>query len=213
MARKSKAAPDPKWDHVFKSNYTTACFWDVKWLDVVDDLIESAGMLEPQVRKFFQQLPLLAHAKDSPVQLISQGILSVHFMLVSYAIENLFKAHLVRTHGKKYTRNFESKQNFPRELCTHDLVELARLTDFTIDLGREDLFRRLTRSAEWQGRYPVPLDYHEMSGSEIFKDGNIYSMDQFGGNDLDRLTTLVHDIRAELDLKSRRISRHGSQRR
>jgi hypothetical protein len=200
---KSKAAPDPAWDHVYKSNYMSACFWDVQWLSVADDILESASILESQVREVFERLR--AHARDQSVQLISHGVLGIHFMLLSYAIENLFKASLVRMHSQEYKGDFESKRKFPDELRTHDLISLARATDFTLDLNREDLLRRLTRSAEWHGRYPAPLDYRQMSGSEIFEDGKIYSVSHFGGNDLDRLKTLVRDIRLELGLKSNRI--------
>jgi hypothetical protein len=198
----SKVAQDPAWEHVYKSSYTSKCFWDVQWLSVADDLLESASILESQVREVFERLR--AHAKDQSVRLISHGVLSIHFMLLSYAIENLFKAGLVRMHSHEYKEDFESKKKFPDELRTHDLVSLARATGFTLDLNREDLLRRLTRSAQWHGRYPAPLDYREMSGSEIFGDGKIHSVSHFGGNDLDRLKTLIRDIRLELGLKSNR---------
>jgi hypothetical protein len=201
--KKNTKAPDAQWDHVFKSNYATACFWDINWLYVADDLLECATMLEPRVREVFQRMR--AHTKDRSVRLISQGVLSVHFMLVSYAIENLFKGARVRRSSGRYRNDFEATESFPDELRKHDLVRLARLTGFTLDLGREDLLRRLTRSAVWHGRYPAPLDYHEVSGSEIFEDGKPYSVSYFGGNDVDRLKTLIQDIRAELGVKSSRI--------
>jgi hypothetical protein len=201
--KKNRKPPDPEWDHVFKSNYASACFWDIDWLYVADDLLECATILEPRVNEVFQRMR--AHTKDRSVRLISQGVLSVHFMLVSYAIENLFKGALVRENSQRYKNDFGATKKFPEELQEHDLVRLATLTRFTLDLAREDLLRRLTRCAIWHGRYPVPLDYRELSGTETFKDGKIYSVGHFGKGDVDRLKTLVQDIRAELGLKSSRI--------
>jgi hypothetical protein len=201
--KKNTKAPDAEWDHVFKSNYATACFWDINWLYVADDLIECATMLEPRVREVFERLR--AHTKDKSVRLISQGALGVYFMLVSYAIEDMFKAALVRKNSRRYREDFEATERFPHELCGHDLVGLARQIGSTFDLDREDLLRRLTRSAVWQGRYPAPLDYHKLSGSEIFQDGKPYSVSHFSGGDIDRLKALVQDIRAELGVKSNRI--------
>ncbi len=202
--KKNRKPPDPEWDHVFKSNYESACFWDINWLYVADDLLECATMLEPRVNEIFQRMR--AHAKDQSVRLILHGALGVHFMLVSYAVENLFKAALVRKNSRRYKEDFEENESFPDELRTHDLVALARLTGFTLDPVREDLLRRLTRSALWHGRYPVPLDYRELSGSETFEDGKLYSVSHFFPDEIDRLKTLVQGIRAELSLKSNRIA-------
>jgi hypothetical protein len=156
--------PDFEWDPVFKSNYESACFSYSNWLYEADNLLESASMLEPQVRKVFQRMR--DHSKNPSIRLLPQGMLGTHFMLVSFAIENLFKAAMVREHGPKYKLKFGTTE-LPKPLKSHKLLDLARCAGFKVDTAREDLLRRMTRCAEWQGRYPVALKYEVMSGTEV----------------------------------------------
>ena len=79
------------------------------------------------------------------------------------------------------------------------MVSLANEAKFEITLEEEDLLRRLTRSAIWYGRYPVPLCYKKMSGSEKFSNGEDYSVSWFGGNDIEQLDSLLYNIKQHFD--------------
>jgi hypothetical protein len=127
-------------------------------------------------------------------------------MLVSYAVENLFKAALVRKNTEKYKRQFELKMTLPKELKSHDFLKLALVIgSSSIRLTKTSL-GGWTRNAVWHGRYPVPLHYQDVSGIEAFEDGKTYTVSYFSANDLDRLKILIRDIRVELSVNSRRIS-------
>jgi hypothetical protein len=190
------------WDKVFKNNYASECFQVEKWLYVADDLLACAAMLEPKVKEVWRRLEL--RMKDGSTPLISSGPIKVYFMLLAYAIENLFKGVLIRK-NINYRKEFESKLKFPSELSSHDLVTLAQMAGLRLSLKREELLRRFTRCAEWDGRYPVPLNYRKMFVSPKFRDGKTYNLSYLGASDLNRAKTLIKAIRRELQVASRRI--------
>lgn len=61
----------------------------------------------------------------------------------------------------------------------------------------EELLRRLTLSAVWRGRYPVPLYYR--GGEEKFKDGKRYSLEVLGASDIPRIKDFVHRLRQHVN--------------
>jgi len=118
-------------------------------------------------------------------------------MVVSYAIENYFKAIIVMI-NKKEIENFLNSDNnpkFPALLNTHNLVKLAKKAGFTIkNQLQEDLLRRLSRSAVWYGRYPVCTDYKK-SRNEIFLDGKEYDISIFREIDVNQVKVLIEEIK------------------
>ena len=124
-----------------------------------------------------------------------------YFMLLAYAAENLLKAAAVACNGPRYRAEFRAKLKFPKELRNHDLVKLAQFVQLSFSMEEEDLLRRLTRSAVWFGRYPVPLEYAHMSGDQIFSDNNEYLVSWFGGNDIERLNEFLLSLPKRLRLK------------
>ena len=133
-------------------------------------------------------------------ELLSDYYQSTYFMLIAYAVENLLKAAIIREKSFEYKRKFHETLKFPKELRSHDLVKLARKAHLNISSEEEDLLRRLTRSATWYGRYPVPLYYKHISGVEIFSDGKEYSVSWFGGNDLERLNKFIETLKDRLSI-------------
>lgn len=100
--------------------------------------------------------------------------------------------------SSEFRSDFRKTLKFPAELKCHNLVKLAQKAGLHADLREEDLLRRLTRSAIWYGRYPVPLGYKEVSGSETFSDGSNYSVSWFGGNDIERLNRFIESLAERL---------------
>lgn len=119
-------------------------------------------------------------------------------MLWSFAVENLLKAAIVRKDSKALMEQFQKKNKFPSKLKSHKLVDLVKEAGLAITLEEEDLLRRLTRSAIWNGRYPVPLDFKEMSGVEEFSDGQSYSISWRGRDDIGTLDALLSKIEQHL---------------
>src|SRR6266487_4632962 len=181
-------------DPVFKTNYRASLLSSSSWTKKADALLDSARLLEPEVAAIWESLREWQATKDRR-ELKSDEILSVYLMLVAFAVENLLKAELVRKFYSEFRQMFDSSGKLPALLKTHDLFVLATQANLSMEPRDEDLLRRLTRSAIWAGRYPIPIDFSGMVGGEKFSDGKIWSTSYLGGNDVDRLRTLVDKIR------------------
>ena len=203
-----KTKPKQQGDRLLGSLYCSKFLLELSWVDVADDLLASAALLEPEIRKVWANRRASYRARSQgqePVRLIADRYTGPYFMLVSYAVENLFKAALVRENKQSYEQEFDEKGELPEELRDHELVKLAEKVGFRFDRYKEDLLRRLTRCAKWHGRYPVPLHYRETAGGENSKsERKRYSVSYFGGNDIERLKTLMNDLRVSLNLPTRR---------
>jgi hypothetical protein len=189
------------WDSVHRTNFESAAFWDVHWISKARDLYETARKLEPDIIRVWESYR--SRAKREPGSLKADHYQGPYFMLLAYATENLLKAAAVARDGARYKREFRTTLKFPQELKGHDLVWLAKFVDLAFTLEEEDLLRRLTRSAIWYGRYPVPLDYKDMSGNKQFSDGDEYSLSWFGVNDIERLNTFINTLPSRLRLYER----------
>jgi hypothetical protein len=189
------------WDHVYKQNYESTAFWEIHWLNSANALLASAREIEPKVLDRWENYQ--AHMQDNAIPLKADYYQGTYFMLVAYAIENLFKAAIVRKKALDYKQDFRMnpKFKFPKELKDHRLVVLAAEADFTFSLEEEDLLRRLTRHAIWAGRYPVPLQYNKTTVSEVFSNGRKYSVSWFGESDIKRLNAFVARIGEGLGFK------------
>lgn len=187
---------DVNWDSVRKSNYETKAFWDIHWLSSARSLIASAKELEPNVIDYWDNLR--AHTKDRTVRLKADHYQGPYFMLIAFAVENYFKAAIVRENSWEFKQVFQVENKFPKELKSHDLTKLAMAAHLDFTFEEEDLLRRLTRHAIWAGRYPVPVDYKKTACNEMFSNGQEYGVSWFGGNDVERLNTFVDSIEERL---------------
>jgi hypothetical protein len=195
---KPNREPNPEWDPVFKSNYRAKLLSRADWIRKGQALLESAKLLEPDVAAIWKGLREW-HERKHTKELKSDEILSVYLMLVAFTVENLLKARLIQKCYHKFRDEFESYGRLPPLLKTHDLFPLAKEAGLSIGTEEEDLLRRLTRAAIWAGRYPLPIEFGDLAGSEEFSDGKTWSVSYFGGNDIDRLKKLIDKIRTEFD--------------
>lgn len=188
---------DPKvdWDYVHRVNFEMAAFSAINWIAKARNLFESAKQLEPEVVRDWESYRAKAKYMGALHPDHFQG---PYFMLLAFATENLLKAAAVSLKCSQYKAEFLKSKKFPGELKSHALVELATLVGLSYSDQEEDLLRRLTRSATWFGRYPVPLKYAEMSGKDAFSDGNEYMVSWFGGNDVERLNAFILGLPARL---------------
>jgi hypothetical protein len=187
------------WDDVHRQNYESRAFWDIHWIRMAKNLLLSAELIEPEVLRYWESLR--ARAKDKAAQRQPDRYLGPYFMLMAYAMENLLKAAIVRVNSSEYKQAFRAKRKFPAALKGHDLMDLARKAGLKVNLDEEDLLRRLTRSAVWFGRYPVPLYYRDNAGAETFSDGKKYSVSYFRGDDIERLHSFVQHISTHLRIR------------
>jgi hypothetical protein len=199
MAKKKVKRPaNTEWDPVWKAGYRTNLLSIETWIRMADSLRDAARLLEPRVTEIWESLRHWNETKDL-TNLKSDELLLVHLMLMAFAVENLLKAELVRKFYDMLREQFDSSGELPPLLKSHRLVTLATTAGLSIDPEEEDLLRRLTRAAIWAGRYPLPIEFGELSGGERFSDGNVRSISYIGGKDVDRLEKLFTRIRARLN--------------
>ncbi len=197
------------WSVVHQSNFESAAFSSAMWLQKGIDLFESAKLLEPKIQELWGYWR--SQSEGKPAAHVPDHFLGTYFMLMSFCVENFLKAALIQAHGSQYKWDFKScvergeksGKCFPSELKTHDLFDLSVKARLSLWEGEEDLLRRLSRSAEWAGRYPSPLRYEEMSGAEKFSDGEDYSLSWFGGRDVEKLNNLIPSLPQRLGLHTR----------
>jgi hypothetical protein len=189
-----------EWDRVYFQNYKSKTFSENSWLKSARALIYSAKELEPKVLALWESYR--ANSKDKTAPLMSDDYQGPYYMLMSYAVENLFKAKIVKKESIKFKKDFENDKKFPKELQSHDLVDLAQKANFPFNIEEEDLLRRLTWHAIWAGRYPSPLNYVDSSGSKMFTDGKEYSVRWYGGKDVEKLSLLIENIYTKLGFKA-----------
>lgn len=197
------------WSVVHRSNFESAAFSSNKWIQKGIDLFESAKLLEPRIQELWGYWR--SNSKGKPTTHVTNHFLVTYFMLMSFCVENFLKAALIQAGSAQYKRDFRSCVDsgtrsgkcFPADLKTHDLFDLSVKANLNLQEGEEDLLRRLSRCAEWAGRYPSPLRYEDMSGVERFSDGEDYSLSWFGGRDVEKLNSFIPSLPQRLGLHTR----------
>ena len=84
-------------------------------------------------------------------------LISVYFLLMGYAFENLLKATLMLEHPEYFKPNAKMT-----EIRSHDLVKLCGRCNISLQLQETNLLEELTIYIEWQGKYPIPLEPEKM---------------------------------------------------
>jgi hypothetical protein len=94
----------------------------------------------------------------------NDGYVAIYFMLCAYAIENLLKARIVQKKRAELIVTLRSDPGLPKSLKGHDLYKLTREAGLKELAAEEEvLLHRLTGSAVWYGRYPVPIVAEHLS--------------------------------------------------
>jgi len=117
------------WDRVSRTNYRSKAFWDVHWIMKARDLLESAKLIEPEVVRYWDNSREVLKTKSG--QFLPDYYLGTYFMLIAYAVENIFKAVIVRNNSVDYKEKFKQTPKFPKELQSHSLVELAKKAGYS----------------------------------------------------------------------------------
>ncbi len=188
------------WDSVHRTNYESKAFWDIHWIRKANDLLKSADLIEPEVVRLWNSVEEGLDNMDR--EILPDYYQGTYFMLKAFAVENVLKAAIIRNKSFEYRRKFRDTLKFPKELQSHDLVKLAKQACLDFNVEQEDLLRRLTRSATWYGRYPIPLNYRHSAGAEKFNDGSEYSVSWFGSNDVDRINDFIEELKRIYGIES-----------
>ena len=155
-----------------------------KWLEKADALIGTAETLEHELDEAWTNIYVSWFAR----RMIRTRV-PVYLMLMAYAVENLLKAFIVRSRQNDLDAQVSGDHALPNQLKSHDLLALAAAAGVKSALltYRQDLLKRMVRSAVWYGRYPVPSSVARREPA----------IDYLTGADIDEVRCLVRDLRAE----------------
>ena len=140
------------------------------WVAKADEMLEASKVLEPQLRQYWSVV--MTNAKegkyDKGIEHSDTPPPNLHgpyFILVSYALENLFKALIVGEQSDDISNQFLQTGRLPRLLKEHNLVKLSKEANMKVDIKEEDILIRLSRQSKWKSRYPVPVELHDIRKS------------------------------------------------
>lgn len=183
-------------------DYLERLLWIELWLGKADELLKVSEALELSVRNYWDNIEASIHqGKFEETGLtgpLSKNLQGPYFLLIAYALENLFKAVIIKSNEVELQKQVLGNQRIPKMVEGHDLVRLARQVGLRIDLGEEDLLVRLSWNSVWGGRYPVPVDCGGLKNVKVYSDGKAYLTAYFSPNDVDRLNTLVQRVKTHV---------------
>jgi hypothetical protein len=177
-------------DERFRERLLDATAWD----ETAVQLLNAAELLEPKVREFW------AHPDPCSWSNSWRGwadeFVAIYFMLVAYAIENLLKGRIIRANSKALRSEVEVHLRMPDTLKTHDLCALAKQAGKAgLASGYADILKRLSRSATWYGRYPVPIRPQGLEPFTQTSEGEHISLTHYSSSDLHEIRRVVTELK------------------
>lgn len=171
------------------------------WVDKADEMIEASKVLELQLRKYWNVVQADAeegryNKGGEPPHIPPPNLHGPYFILVSYSLENLFKAIIIRKRREEISNQFLQTGRLPRLINAHNLVKLSKEAKVDVDIGEEDILTRLSRQAGWKSRYPVPVELNGIQNIIQYSDGKLHFTDYYAPGDIDRLNVLVQKVRS-----------------
>jgi hypothetical protein len=148
-------------DHI-RRRFANLAVDDEGWFFIAEDLMFAAGILEPQIEKYWNIERELSRARETEPFLVTfyqPDPRSIYLMLMAYAIENLYKGLLVLKEKKRVWAAAEREGKGERltdVLGGHKLLALLSRIGFHLTTADKELAVRLRRCSEWSARYPVP---------------------------------------------------------
>ena len=161
------------------------------WVSKAEELLAAARLLEPEIQAQWAEVKVEGRRITR-----TSGRTVIHgpyFLLVAYAVENLFKATLI--HRNREELRSQLLLSIPLNMKEHDLVKLAHRVGFSISLLDEDLLVRLTRNSVWAGRYPVPTGPDGSRALKQYSNGRAHLTAYFVPQDANHLHDLLDRIR------------------
>jgi len=172
-----------------QKRYSEIVFDPSEWRRLAKELFAAATALEPRLEKFWEGV------RDGAWQ---DGQMAVYFMLCAYALENVMKATLVEMEIAKNPKP-SAQGHLPKSLKGHDLVALAQRCG-KCELAEEyaSILMRLSRSAVWYGRYPVPISSNALDTLDTLPSGEPISLSMYASNDRNEVRHLLREFGLEV---------------
>jgi hypothetical protein len=177
------------------------------WIDKADKLLEASRVLEPRLRDFWNVVS--TNAKEGrynkggkPPNPPPPDLHGPYFILISYALENLFKALIIQDRTDEIRSRFAQTGKLPSLIKEHNLVRLSKEANTKMNIKEEDILTRLSRQSKWKSRYPVPVELSDMQNIIKYSNGRVYFTDYFKPNDIDELNTIVKRVKDDLKVRN-----------
>ena len=184
-------AESNKWEEAYKSIFKAKNLDKNIWLDKAKDLLDAASLLEKEVLKVWDAMRK-SYNNGSRGKLRT-GYFATYYMLLAYAIENILKAKIVSIKCLEFKEKIDDSGRLPEELKSHDLYDLAKRLDISLNLKEESYLKRLSRSAVWTGRYPAPIKFEDLMGRE-YSDGEIHEESFFTRGEIKEIKKLINKL-------------------
>jgi hypothetical protein len=208
--QKARNDQHPDWDQIYKTNYVTKVTLSQNWFKEANKLLTAAEFLAPSILEWWAGMQT-ALSKEGKKPFPEHEFQTTYMMLCSYAIENFCKGWLASRLPSWERERLKRIGSLPKSLEGHNLFSLVQRIGMPIIEHDEELLRRLTLSAVWRGRYPVPLHY--LGSEEEFKDGKRYNLQILGAADLPRIKDLVQRLRQHVNAPTTyRASRYQKEK-
>src|SRR6266496_230466 len=180
-----------------------------RWVEAADILVAALSFMRSPLEMALKQLKERRAGEELPADYMLPHLTlytgPVFLMLAGFALENLFKAHIVLTHPELFQKRGSpktessgatSRRDLPDFLLSHNLVTLAAKTPIRLSKVEKNLLRHLTAAAVWWGRYPVPKSHRDMLYQR--EDGSCVPTQGFSDTAMAEATGLFKRTRAEL---------------
>ena len=186
------------------------------WVEKADEMLEASKILEPQLRQYWSIVQTNAkegkYDKDGKhPDIPPPNLHGPYFILVAYALENLFKALIIRERSNEIDSQFLQTGSLPRLINEHNLVKLSEKANIKLDINEEDVLTRLSRQSKWKSRYPVPVELHDIRNVIQYSDGKPYFTDYYAPGDLDQLNAIVRKVRSHVQVLLGQSSLHKTR--
>ncbi len=173
------------------------------WVDKANKLLEASKILESQIQDYWNVVKNnfkqgRYNKGGEPPHIPPSDLHDPYFILISYALENLLKALIIRDRSDEIRSQFAQTGRLPSLIKEHDLVRLSKKSNIKLDITEEDILMRLSRQSKWKSRYPVPVELSDMMNILKYSDGKAYFADYYKPDDLGLLDAIVKRVKDHL---------------
>lgn len=203
---------DERLDPMWQRQFDTAARMPLAWLLTARQLWKAAEAAyeiahsahEESVRSMLQEMEnkqqlisrTLSNEESERVRDIS--LFYVYSMLIAFTIENLAKGILIAQHAELVMPSGA----IAAPIKSHDLSKLCTNALGNISDEEKDVLDVLSDFAVWRGRYPIPLNWHEMKPRQTStgvwiqpSQGSVWEKRILINSILERLWNLLQSIR------------------
>lgn len=143
-----------------------------QWIGTSGDHLYAAQILLNIVES--QQAKLDEIMKERKSVTLPPMMTSIFFFHCAISIENAFKGVIIGSNSESIKDKTLEKNEIPKSVLGHDLVKLAKKSEFPVDIDVEYVLSFLTRYGIWSGKYPTPIKSNDSAMTVQLSDGNHY---------------------------------------